>query len=179
MSEIDLLSETEAETGEADFGELSRAENEKLVPVGESIRYRKRAQSAERKLEQLGEQLAQANSQAAALSEQLEDIRGEQELTRKLTAAGVVDSEAAVAIAKARMRNKPDADVDGIVEQLKREKQYLFADVGRTVSSTRTAGAKERTANPQAVLAKAAKKACVTGNRTDLQEYLRLRRNFL
>jgi uncharacterized protein YhaN len=171
MSEIDLLSETEAETGEA--------ENEKLVPVGESIRYRKRAQSAERKLEQLGEQLAQANSQAAALSEQLDEIRSEQELTRKLTAAGAADLEAAVALAKVRMRNKPDTDVDGIVEQLKREKQYLFADVGKTVSSTKTAGAKERTASPQAVLAKAAKKACATGNRTDLQEYLRLRRNFL
>jgi hypothetical protein len=109
----------------------------------------------------------------------LDEIRSEQELTRKLTAAGAADLEAAVALAKVRMRNKPDTDVDGIVEQLKREKQYLFADVGKTVSSTKTAGAKERTASPQAVLAKAAKKACATGNRTDLQEYLRLRRNFL
>jgi len=171
MSEIEMLSETEAETGEA--------ENEKLVPVTESIRYRKRAQGAERKLEQLSEQLGQANSQVTALSEQLDEIRAEQELTRKLTAAGAADLEAAVALAKVRMRGKPDTDVDGIVEQLKREKQYLFADVGKTVGSTKTAGAKERTASPQAVLAKAAKKACATGNRTDLQEYLRLRRNFL
>jgi tetrahydromethanopterin S-methyltransferase subunit G len=36
--------------------------NLKLVPVAESIRYRKRAQSAEKKIETLAEQLAQAKS---------------------------------------------------------------------------------------------------------------------
>jgi hypothetical protein len=43
----------------------------------------------------------------------------------------------------------------------------------------RTAGAKDRVQNSQTVLEKAAKEAAVTGNRTDLQKYLKLRRSFV
>ena len=59
----DILSE--------DITPASDNDNSRLVPVAESIRYRKRAQSAEKKIETLTEQLAQANSQTAELSGQL------------------------------------------------------------------------------------------------------------
>jgi hypothetical protein len=87
-----------------------------------------------------------------------------------------------VLLAKARMEGKTQADLDGVIEQLKKEKQYLFGGVGGTVTAKKTAGAKESAyggTNNQTVLEKAAKKAATTGNRTDLQEYLKLRRNFL
>ena len=63
----------------------------RLVPVAESIRYRKRAQSAEKKLEVLAEQLAQAQTQTAKLSEQLSGVQTEQKLLRQLAAAGAVE----------------------------------------------------------------------------------------
>jgi hypothetical protein len=157
-------------------------DNTKFVPVAESIRYRKRAQSAEKKVEDLTEQLAQAKSRVTKISEQLSDVQTEQKLTRKLAAAGSIDLETAVLLTKARMEGKEQADLDGVIEQLKKEKQYLFNGATTTVTAQKTAGAKESSfagSSNQTALEKAAKRAVTTGNRTDLQEYLKLRRNFL
>jgi hypothetical protein len=87
--------------------------------------------------------------------------------------------ETAVLLAKAKMEGQTEADLDGVIVQLKKEKQYLFAGVSGAITAKKTAGAKERTTNNQTVLERAAKKAATTGNRTDLQEYLKLRRNFI
>ena len=172
MSQIetqDNLSATEGVEVEGD--------NLKFVPVAESIRYRKRAQSAEKKVEALAEELAEAKTQAAKMSEQLKNVQTEQKLMRKLAAAGALDLEAAVLIARDRIEGEPEADLDGILEQLKKEKQYLFA--GGAMSAKKTAGAKERVASSQTILDTAARRAATTGNRADLQKYLRLRRNFI
>lgn len=166
----DILSEDTAGTGDID--------NMKLVPVAESIRYRKRAQSAEKKLEALAEQLKEAKAQTAKMSEQLSKIQTEQKLMRQLAAAGAVDLETTMLIAKARIQDQAEADVDSVIEQLKKEKQYLFGSTG-AVTPAKTAGAKERMTNNQTILERAAKKAATTGNRADLQEYLKLRRNFV
>ena len=157
----------------------SDVDNLKLVPVAESIRYRKRAQSAEKKTEALAEQLREAKSEAKKMAEQLSSIEVEQKLARKLAAAGTVDLETAVLISKAKMEGQTQADLDGVVEQLKREKQYLFTGSSGAVTAKKTAGAKDRIQNSQTILERAAKKAATTGNRTDLQEYLKLRRNFV
>ena len=176
MSQIDdeekILSETEA--GHSDINNSL-----KLVPVAESIRYRKRAQSAEKQVETLAEQLAQAKSAASKMAEQLSSIQIEQKLMRKLAAAGTADLETAVLIAKARIEGQDDADLDGVIEQLKKEKQYLFAGTNAAATAKKTAGAKDRLQNSQTIVERAAKKAATTGNRTDLQEYLKLRRNFV
>jgi len=166
-----ILSETEAGHSEGD--------GLKLVPVAESIRYRKRAQSAEKKVEALAEQLAQTKSQASEMAEQLSIIRMEQELTHKLAAAGAIDLETSVLIAKAKVGGEREADLDGVIEQLKKEKQYLFGGTRAAATAKKTAGAKDRMQNSQTVLERAAKKAATTGNRTDLHEYLKLRRNFI
>jgi hypothetical protein len=169
-----LLSEDIVELGD------SSSESLKLVPVAESIRYRKRAQSAEREVESLNEQLAEAKSQAAEAAVQLSNIQIEQRLMRGLATAGAVDLEAAMLIAKARMEGETEADLNSVIEQLKKEKQYLFGKSNNgAVTAKRTAGAKDRIQNNQTVLERAAKKAATTGNRTDLQEYLKLRRNFV
>ncbi len=158
----------------------SNEDKMKLVPLAESIRYRKRAQSAEKRAEILAEQLAQAKSEASEAAERLSDVEVEQKLTRKLAAAGVVDLEAAVLVVQARMESSSEMDLDGVIGQLKREKQYLFGgEMSGAAAARKTAGAKDRMANSQTILEKAAKKAATTGNRTDLQEYLKLRRNFV
>ena len=182
MSQIDtegILSEDTAATSDDDSVRpvLSRVEG--LVPVVESIRYRKRAQSAERKAEVLAEQLAAANQKVAEMSEELTGLQVEQKLTRKLAAAGAVDLEAAVLVAKTRMQGKTEGDLDGCIEQLRKEKQYLFGGAAATATARKTAGAKDRVSAGQAAIERAAKRAARTGNRADLQEYLKLRRNLL
>ena len=167
----DILSE--------DTTPASDNDSTKLVPVAESIRYRKRAQSAEKKIEELTEQLTKAKAQTAELSGQLSDIQTKQKLTQQLAAAGAVDLETAVLIARARLQDKNDADVTDVIEQLKKEKQFLFTSDNPGPVPTKTAGARDRVTNSQTLLEKAAKKAATTGNRTDLHEYLKLRRNFL
>jgi sugar diacid utilization regulator len=162
-----------------DIVETSEADSVKLVPVTESIRYRKRAQSAEKKIESLTEQLAQAQEQTAKLTQQLSDIQADQTLMRKLISVGAVDVESAVLLAKARMQDQTQADPDSVIEGLKKEKRYLFTHNDEVVTTVKTAGAKERSTSVQTVLERAAKKAATTGNRTDLHEYLKLRRKYL
>lgn len=159
--------------------ETEQSEGVKLVPVAESIRYRKRAQSAEKKIESLTEQLANANEQTEQLSGQLSDIKTEQKLMHKLISAGAVDIESALLVARSRMKDDADADPDEIIEQLKKDKQFLFGGSDQIAATSKTAGAKERLTGVHAILEKAAKKAATTGNRTDLHEYLKLRRNYL
>ena len=178
MSQIDqeqILSEDQVSQSDI-LGDSSR-----LVPVTESIRYRKRAQSAEKQAQELLEQLNQTKSHAEELENQLSDIKTEQKLTSKLASAGVVDLEAAVLIAKSRMTGSNGGDIESIVEKLKKEKQYLFSrkDDSAVTAAKRTTPAKDRVVNNPSVLERAAKRAASTGNRVDLQEYLKLRRNHL
>jgi len=174
MSQIDA-----EEIMSGDMEGAGEGESAKLVPVIESIRYRKRAQGAEKKAEVLAEQLAAANQKVAEMSEQMAGLQLEHKLARKLAAAGVVDLETAVLVAKMKMQGKTEADVDGCIDQLKKEKQYLFAGVGVAVAGRKTAGVKDRMTATATLLDRAAKRAAKTGSRTDLQEYLRLRRNLL
>ncbi len=109
----------------------------------------------------------------------MSDIQTEQKLMQQLTAAGAVDLETAMVITRARMQDKDDTDVTGVIEQLKKEKQFLFTAGSPGAAPTKTAGARDRVTNSQTLLERAAKKAATTGSRTDLHEYLKLRRNYL
>ena len=151
----------------------------RLVPVAESIRYRRRAQSAEKKVEDLGEQLAQVQVEREQISKQLSNLQTEQKLMNKLIAAGTIDVESAVLIAKERLQSQKDTDADEVVGQLRKEKPFLFGNSTPVVTAQKNSGARERLGSTQAVLERAAKKAATTGNRRDLHEYLKLRRNYL
>jgi len=114
------------------------------------------------------------------VAEALRDIQTEQKIMLKLVSAGSTDLETALLITKARLDSSDEADMDGVIEQLKEEKQHLFSGRSSDVSrAKKTAGPKDRVLNNQAVLEKAANKAAASGSRPDLQEYLRLRRSFL
>ncbi len=172
------MSEAEAKVMSETMGE--QGDGLKLVPVAESIRYRKRAQAAEKENEILAEALVNAKTEACQAVEQLESVKVEQKLMRKLAGAGAVDLEAAVLIAKARIEDDDSGDLDSVIGQLKKEKQYLFGGGRNLVSiSSKTAAAKERESGNHSGLERAAKRAATTGNRVDLQEYLRLRRSFV
>jgi uncharacterized protein YajQ (UPF0234 family) len=163
--------------------ELSETEEQtdlKLVPVSESIRYRRRAQSAEKRNQQLAEQLSHKEAQVSELAGELEGVRLEQKLISKLYQAGVRDLEAAMLLAKVRISGDDKKDLDACIEQLKKEKGYLFGNQSsQDKALQRSAGAKEKGMSNQTVLEQAAKRAATTGGRRDLQEYLKLRRRLI
>jgi hypothetical protein len=171
MSEVDLESQ--------DLSEDESGSEEKLVPVGEAIRYRKRAQNAEKEVSVLSEQLKKTEKKNEQLAGELDEIRLDQKLVQRLSSAGVSDLEMVLLVAKARVKSSDEADVDQVIEQLKKEKGYLFDGAKETSVSTRTAGVKERKPSGQRVLEKAAKRAAESGNRADVQEYLKVRRQFV
>ncbi len=152
------------------------ADDNSKALIAESIRYRKRAQNAEQKVQDLAEQLTEANQRITQLSGDVEGLQLDRKLSGKLTAAGVTDLEAAMLIAKARLENNAETDVEKCIEQLRTEKGYLFTAKNQVVTPRPTAGVKDRVTPGKTMLQQAATKAAKTGNRTDLQEYLKLRR---
>lgn len=97
---------------------------------------------------------------------------------RRLASEGARDLEAAMLIAKARLGQGDKADLSSVVEQLKKEKQYLFGEtsIGGASPALRTSSVKEQRSGA-GVLERAAKRAAGTGSRSDLQEYMRKRRS--
>jgi len=148
----------------------------RLIPIGESIRYRKRAQSAERRAEELAGELEQVRAEAEKLADELKTAQAERELTQRLAAAGVRDLETAMLVARTRMAEAGKADLDGVVEQLKKEKQYLFGEKAAIEVASRTSPAREQRGGAGTV-ERAAKRAAKSGSRADLQEYMKKRRN--
>jgi len=139
------------------------------------------------------EQLAQANEKIARMASELDELQLEQRLTHKLAAAGVIDLETAVLVAKARLAGRapahkttegergrsPYEEMDGCVAQLRKEKAYLFGGPLETAGPRRTVPVKDRATTSPAALEQAAQKAAQTGSRADLHHYLKLRRNLL
>jgi hypothetical protein len=166
-------------------------EEGRLVPVSESIKYRRRAQQAENQLQQVEQQLAELKAQLdhrnedLALAEAQRDEAGNQLLVagnqrgveRLLMEAGVVDLEAAHLLLSKRMDLAAELDDEAIrrnVEQLLLDKPFLLRPAGALPSST--ASPRSEKTGPFAQLAQAAERAVRTGSRRDVAEYLRLRR---
>jgi cell division septum initiation protein DivIVA len=163
----------------------------KLVPVAESIKYRRRAQQAEGRLHELEQQLTELHSQLDRRNEELavaeaqrDEARvqlvaaGSQRTAERLLAeAGVVDFEAAGLLLAQRMDLSSELDDETIrrgVEQLLLDKPFLV----RPSAPLPPATAAPRAERPGsfAQLTQAAERAVQTGSRRDVAEYLRLRR---
>jgi len=171
MSEVDLDSRVLSE--DTDSGD------EKLVPVGEAIRYRKRAQGAEKEAADLAEEAKQLRELNEELTGDLEAMRTDHELMRALSSAGAVDVEGAVLIAKSRMANGEAKEIASVVDLLRQEKPYLFGGPPRREVASKTAGVKEKASGGERVLEGRAKKAAASGSRADVHDYMRSRRRFV
>ena len=168
---------------ESDFerqvsSEDEAAGSEKLVPVSEAIRYRKRAQNAEQEVAELRRQLTTSQTENESLAGRVNEIKTEQELVSLLTVAGTSDLEAALLMTKARMSGS-DGDAKSVVEQLRKEKDYLFAQQEESVAASMTSGVKGHRSGGKKVLERAAQRAAGSGSRIAVQEYMKLRRKFI
>jgi hypothetical protein len=113
------------------------------------------------------------------LRRRVEDLEIQRKLMMKLAAAGARDIETAVLVGMSRLAENADANLDSVVEGIKKEKGHLFAESEERRGNElprRTGGAKQKKQDGQSVVERAAKKAAKSGSRVDLQEYLRLRR---
>ncbi len=164
----------------------------RLVPVAESIKYRRRAQQAETRLQELeqrltdlqahlecrNDELATAESQRDEARHQLGAAEGRLAAERMLAAAGVVDVETASLLLAKRIDFGDDLDRDAIeraVEQIMLDKPFLRG-AGAALPPA-TASLRSPQTSPAAQLASVAERAARTGDRRDVAEYLRLRRH--
>ena len=161
-----------------DLSDDNGSENEKTVPVTEAIRYRRRAQQAEKQLAEAQEELSQQRQHAEGLSEQLSAIKRQAALREALAEAGAVDMEAAMLLAQARLAEDNDAEPTAVIEQLRTDKAYLFAASQGTPATGKTAGLRH-TVDPRAALHTAAQRAADSNSRTDMQAYLQARRAYV
>jgi len=167
----------------------------KLVPVGESIKYRRRAQQAEVRIQEIEQQLADFQSQLERRNEEIaaaEAQRDELQLRllesdnrhsaeRLLGDAGVVDLETASLLLGKRVRLDEDLEPEALrqqVEQLLLDKPFLRQLPAEPGASLPPKSASPRPTHMSAAsqLAQAAQRAVHSGNRRDIAEYLRLRR---
>lgn len=145
---------------------------ERLVPVGEAIRYRKRAQQAEQQFEDMQRDLQQTREQLAEASDLIARLERRQRIDQLLAESDAVDIEAARLLTEAAIADMDDPDVTEVVEDLRRHKPYLF---GRSaLAGTPTMGT-HVAAEPN-VVDQAQDQAATSGHRRDLLRYLRLRR---
>jgi len=164
--------------------------SDKLVPVGESIKYRRRAQQAEGRLTQLEQQLTQLQGQLQTRSDELATAEAQRDEARQhmtqmnnqfsvdrlLIQAGVVDMEAARLLLQNRVdlgEELESTDIEQAVQQLLVDKPFLR--VG-SAFPPKSASASRGGASLTARIANAADRAVESGDRRDVAEYLRLRR---
>ncbi|MEM6333744.1 MAG: hypothetical protein AAF823_10445 [Planctomycetota bacterium] len=143
---------------------------ERLVPVAEAIRYRRRAQSAEQQLSDTAQQLKQLEHDLTAARQTITDLERREAITDRLREAGAVDLDVARLLTEVAVAGMPDADVRLAVDELRRDKPYLFQPAP---APRRAMGARLPEPDPAA---DAAERAEQTGDRRDLMTYLRLRR---
>ena len=171
MSEVDV---TKRELIDDDS-----ASGDKLVPVAEAIRYRKRAQAAENQLGELEKKLETIVGENDRLRDKLDTVESQQQLTGKLISAGASDLESAMLITRKRIEQGGDDDVDSVIEQLRREKGHLFGGREALTVASMTSGVRDKRTAGRTALERAGRTAAGSGSRSDVQEYLRVRRQFV
>lgn len=145
-----------------------------MVPVAESIRYRKRAQTAEQQLEETRNRLSEIEAQLSSADETIEHLERSQRVNELLTDADTIDIDTARLLTEAALLQMEIPDLETAVSNLKRQKPFLFRH-RRPASRAMSAHVPDPAAMDQD-LEHAAAQAAATGHRRDLLSYLRLRR---
>jgi hypothetical protein len=176
--EIDMTVETNTtetlpETTETPSAEIARPA---LGGIDEARRYRKRAQAAEKKLEELQSDLAAREQTIADQQQQLVSIERRQKVDDLLRRERVLDLEAARMLTQVALDSMEQPDIEQAVIELRTSKPYLFSS-RQLRSATALSPKVQSEMSPRAqALEQAATEAQSTGKRSDLLRYLRLRR---
>ena len=193
-------------TGQAPATDLPAGQAGRTSPqtlVQESIKYRRRAQEAERRAEALEaevqalreaeddragaleQELAQARGEAETLRRQMETVQRDRCLERELARAGCTDTETALALARERLADgPPPEDLAALARSLLEEKPHLRAAPDTPARVPATRGLPPRTLAPQPPAQgsprrqadRLAEQARQSGSSIDLMAYMRARR---
>lgn len=145
-----------------------------LVPVSEAKRYRKRAQAAEKILEDLKQELDHKSKQMAEQQQLLADLQRQRDIDELLLDAEAIDLESTRLLTEIALEEMDEPDAETAIAQLRRRKPFLFRSTDRVTAAAQGAKAVSEPANR--VLDQAAAEAHATGSRHDVLRYLRLRR---
>jgi hypothetical protein len=158
--------------GEPD--ETAEQRDEKLVPVSEARRYRKRAQAAETTLADLQRELQAQQAVVREQQELISDLQRRQQIDEQLIELGAVDLETARLLTELSIGERDEPDIGEAVEDLRRRKPFLFRHSPAGSGALSPRDAVEAPLDDR--LTDAASEACRSGRRQDLLRYLHLRR---
>ncbi len=151
---------------------LSGDGSDRLVPVSEAIRYRKRAQTAEQELGDLKGQFQDVKVELEQARQAMSHLERRQAIDEILTDAETVDLGVARLLTETAVTMMDEPDIRLAIEDLRRHKPYLFH---KRRSDASVMPARHRD-GPGYRAEEAAERAAVSGDRRDLLKYLRLRR---
>ncbi len=103
-----------------------------------------KTQAADQELSDTRRKLEETESLRRQLEQTLSQVRAQQRLRDKLTAAGVADMEAAILLTEQRLTQNKDAKPEQVIDQLKREKPYLFTPLVTPQAMQPTRGKKDK-----------------------------------
>jgi hypothetical protein len=152
--------------------------DERRVPVGEAIRYRKRAQEAEGRAGTLEARVRELEETLASARETMDSLERRHEIDLTLMRAEAVDLETSRLLTELTVAEMDEPDVGAAVAELRRRKPFLFRkNAGDRPGSVSAAmSGRARQAGVVDRLEDAADVAARTGDRGALLRYLRARR---
>lgn len=162
----------DCEVNEEDERAYEKESGEQLVPVSESIKYRKRAQAAESTVREYETRVSALSDEVETLRREIGQYERRERIDQMLLESEVIDLEAGRLLAEMSVSQMDEEDVGLAVEELRRTKPYLFRRserVGRMPGKFEGRGVDR--------LSDAAASAAASGDRRDLLRYLRLRRD--
>ena len=168
----DDASENANTNADTDATAMEAETGDKLVPVTEAIRYRKRAQAAEQQLNELNERFEQLHGELRKAQQTVTHLERRQHIDALLADADAIDLDTARLLTERAVEQMSEPDVRLAVDDLLHTKPYLFRQ--RHVSSSGAMAGRDHADGASAE--QAAERAVNSGDRRDLLDYLRLRR---
>lgn len=136
------------------------------------ITFRARAERAERQAAELEERIETLSSELTNAQSSAARAQFDHQLDAALYSAGAIDVETARAVAAGRIGDDSNLTPAALVQQLKREKPFLFRSPAPSHSAM-----SPHTDDNGASTVRAAQDAAATGDRASLLNYLRARRS--
>lgn len=149
-------------------------DTEKLVPVTEAIRYRKRAQQAEQQLGDMQQQMQTLQGKLDEAEQTIQHLERRQKIDALLAESEPIDTEAVRLLTEQAIQQMEEPDVQAAVAELRQSRPYLFQPHSGDGGSSAMAARFEQPAARDSE--QAAEHAAMSGDRRDLLRYLRLRR---
>ncbi len=178
MNEIETIPTDQNETLESEVTTTQATSEDStphLVPVSEAKKYRKRAQAAEKILQDMKQELSSKDALLKEHEKTIEAMERSHRIDELLLEADTIDLEAARLLTELSVSEMEDDDVELAVEDLRRSKPYLFHRRSRHAGVLSPHSGSNGSSQSDS-LNHAIAEAGATGSRADLLRYLRLKR---